>query len=312
MKHTNLDIANQQSTALKTVVATAVRIGRSKERQNQITKERQDQNKISKMKAAGVEQQCTVALLTKKFIHVERSVMNSMNECQSQQLEATDMMNSMTSMTTENEELRIKVIDLEVMVEDGHKLLHLSQLATPVTIIEKERKGQKGRPRWPLYMYNLIMEMLVNGTPPSSVNDNIIAHVTSLSPTTTIKELPSIWTIRRTRTVVLIIVEALAAYRLGKSNKWQQLFTDATTRRQTSFTNLAISIQEEGDDDLYTSLLLSCSICSPNETSEAVVMAIVNTLKDKGICWTNGVSVILPCLGWITISHQPTVCGCRN
>ena len=69
---------------------------------------------------------------------------------------------------------------------------------------------------------------------------------------------------------------------MGKSNKWQQLFTDATTRRQTSFTNLAISIQEEADDDLYTSLLLSCSIYSPNETSEAVVMAIVNTLKDKG------------------------------
>ena len=81
---------------------------------------------------------------------------------------------------------------------------------------------------------------------------------------------------------MLIIVEALAAYRLGKSNKWQQLFTDATTRQQTSFTNLAISIQEEEDDDIYTSLLLMCSIYSPNETSEAVVMAIVNALKDKG------------------------------
>ena len=69
---------------------------------------------------------------------------------------------------------------------------------------------------------------------------------------------------------------------MGKSKKWQQLFTDATTRRQTSFTNLAISIQEEEDDDILTSLLLSSNMYSPNETSEAVVMAIVNTLKEKG------------------------------
>ena len=111
------------------------------------------------------------------------------------------------------------MIDLEVEVAEGHKLLHQSQLATPVTIIEKERKGQKGRPRWPLYMYNLIMKMLVNSTPPFTVNDNILAHVTKFSPTTTIKELPSIWTIQRTHTVGLIIVEVLAACRLGKSNK---------------------------------------------------------------------------------------------
>ena len=148
--------------------------------------------------------------------------------------------------------------------------------------LKKERKGKKGRPRWPLYMYNLIMKMLVNSTPPFTVNDNILAHVTKFSPTTTIKELPSIWTIQRTHTVGLIIVEVLAACRLGKSNKWQQLFTDTTTRRQTAFTNFAISIPEEKDDDIYTSLLLSCSIYSPNGTSEAVVMAIIKSLKDKG------------------------------
>ena len=107
----------------------------------------------------------------------------------------------------------------------------------------------------------------------------VIAHVKAIAPTITINKLPSIWTIRGTRTVILIITEALAAYRLGKSKRWQQLFTDATTRGQTSFTNLAISIHEKEDDDIFTSLLLLCSIYSPNELSEAVVMSIVNTLK---------------------------------
>ena len=142
-----LEIGNQQSTELEARRATAFREGRMKERKNQSRIEHQDKTKISKMKALDVERQCAVASLTWKVVNLERGATNSMKKCQSQQLEATNMMNSMTSMTTENEELRNKVIDLEVKVEEGHKLLHLSQLATPVTIIEKERKGQKGRPR---------------------------------------------------------------------------------------------------------------------------------------------------------------------
>lgn len=184
----------------------------------------------------------------------------------------------MTTMN-DNKVLHIRVIDLKVEVQEGNKLLHLSNAAISFPIIEKERKGRKGRPRWPLYIYELIMEMLVKGTPPSSINGNIVAHVRSFCPTIIIKELPSIWTIRRTRTVLLIVVEAIAAYRLGRSKKWQQLFTDATTRRQTLFTNLAISIQEEDDDELLTPLLLSSSIYSPGEKTEVVVAVIVDTLK---------------------------------
>ena len=115
--------------------------------------------------------------------------------------------------------------------------------------------------------------------PLTAINGNIIAHVKSVSPIIIIKELPSIWTIWHTRTVLLIIVEALTAYCLRRIKKWQQLFTDATTRRLTSSTNLNISIQKEDDDDILISLLLSSSIYSLNETSEAVVIAIVNTLK---------------------------------
>ena len=52
----------------------------------------------------------------------------------------------------------------------------------------------------------------------------------------------------RARTVLLVIVQTLAAYRLGKAEKFGQLFQDATSRRQDSFQNLVISIEE---DELY-------------------------------------------------------------
>ena len=43
----------------------------------------------------------------------------------------------------ENKELRTRLVDLEVEVEEGHKMLGRSQTATPVSIIGKERKGNK-------------------------------------------------------------------------------------------------------------------------------------------------------------------------
>ena len=127
------------------------------------------------------------------------------------------------------------------------------------------------------------MEQLVNGTPPSSVNGNIVAHVKAFSPTTVVKELPSNWNICCTRAILLIVVQTLAVYCLGNSNKWKQLFIDGTSRRQTAYTNLAISIEEADDDEqMLTPLLLSSSIYATDETAETVVLAIENTVKEKG------------------------------
>ena len=92
------------------------------------------------------------------------------------------------------------------------------------------------------------MELLVNGTPPSAVNKNIISHIRRFCPKCDISELPSIWTIRRARSVLLIVVQTLSVYRLGGAKKRGQIFTDGTSRRQQSFQNLLISIEE---DELY-------------------------------------------------------------
>ena len=82
----------------------------------------------------------------------------------------------------------------------------------PIPFIGKVReKGTKGAPSWPLFVWEMVLENLVNGTPLSEVNENIRSIVERVSPGTVLKELPSIWTIRRTRTVLLVIVQALAA-----------------------------------------------------------------------------------------------------
>lgn len=120
---------------------------------------------------------------------------------------------------------------------------------SPIPIIGKVReKGTKGAPSWPLFVWEMVLEHLVNGTPPSAVNANIRSIVERVSPGTVIKELPSIWTIRRARTVLLVVVQALAAYRLAKADKWGQLHSDESERRQNNFQDLVISIEE---DDLF-------------------------------------------------------------
>lgn len=145
----------------------------------------------------------------------------------------------------ENATLREALAEMQALVDEQERRLDNLDKAVPIKVLQKTREGSKGRPRWGLDVWELIIEQLVNGTPPSAVNNNIISNVKKFSPTTKIKELPSIWTIRRARTVLLVIVQTLASYRLGKAGKWGQVNHDATARRQISFENLVISIEED-------------------------------------------------------------------
>ena len=115
----------------------------------------------------------------------------------------------------------------------------------PIKVIGKERIVNKGRPTCPMCIWELILEQLVKGTPPSLINSNIVAHVKKFLTSTKIKELPNIWKIRRARTVIMVVVQTLSAYRLSLADKWAQLFTDETSLQQMSFQKLAISVEED-------------------------------------------------------------------
>ena len=137
------------------------------------------------------------------------------------------------------------IMDLEHKLEEAEQKQSTAEDSIPIKVFGKIRKAKGGTSSWPSYVWEIIIEQLINGTPPSSVNANIMTMIKTFSPSTVIQELPSIWTIRRARTVLLVIVQTLAAYRIAKADKWEQLFTDGTSRRQISFQNLIISIEED-------------------------------------------------------------------
>ena len=140
------------------------------------------------------------------------------------------------------QEQRIK--ELEAIVKNqNHQLMELEdelnrkniqvqelEKAVPIKVFGKICDGQRGATSWPHFIWELILEQLVNGAPPSSVNSNIISFLHCFSPTTVIKELPSIWTICHGRMVLLVVVETLATYRLAKAKRWGQMFTDGSGR----------------------------------------------------------------------------------
>jgi hypothetical protein len=103
-----------------------------------------------------------------------------------------------------------QIVDLEVDIEEKYKQISELEGACPIQVCGKVRKGQHGATSWPLFIWELILEMLMNGTPPTAISANIVIFIQRFSPRIKIKETPSIWTVCRSRTVLLAVVETLA------------------------------------------------------------------------------------------------------
>ena len=115
------------------------------------------------------------------------------------------------------------------------------------------------------------------------------------------QELPRINFIPSCRKILRIIGQTLAAYHIGKVEKWDQLFSDGMVSPQTALQNLAIGIIYE---ELLCPLILSTSIILKEETYEQQVDSVLSTIAGCGIgcsggrrCW------IIHTLHTSTISH---------
>ena len=82
------------------------------------------------------------------------------------------------------------------LLEKIKNMMASMKAEVPIKSIGKERICNEGIPTWKIYIWELILEHLVNGTPPSLINNNIVAHVKKFLPLKKIKELTSIWTVR--------------------------------------------------------------------------------------------------------------------
>ena len=87
----------------------------------------------------------------------------------------------------ENVPLREVISRLIDLLEENEKKMETLKVEVLIKLLGKERIVNKGKPTWSMYILELILEQLVNGTPPSSINANIVAHVKKVLPSTKIK-----------------------------------------------------------------------------------------------------------------------------
>ena len=88
--------------------------------------------------------------------------------------------------------------------------------------------------KWPVHIVLLVCELLVNGTPPSSVPSNIQTMSAAMTGQE-VTEMPCIDFVRQCRVVVQNLNLTLAGLRLGEVDEWRQLFTYGTSRRKIAF-----------------------------------------------------------------------------
>ena len=242
----------EKDKAVSIAVKDAVKAAKAEERQHfsKVVEKEKKQNLT--LKGVLDKQKLLVTNLLNRSVFAERDAQRAHREAQQSARRSKDVQKVVESYESELKELkqenstyRNAIAEMDLLVEESARKLEKLELSVPIKEIKKIRTGRGGSSSWPLYIWDLILEQLVNGTPPSSVSANIHAHVKKFSPSTKITELPSIWTIRRVRSVLLIVCQTLAAYRLAKAGKWAQIFTDATSRRQVTFQNLLISVEED-------------------------------------------------------------------
>ena len=157
--------------------------------------------KIKLQEETLAKQQERITELLTRALTAEREGRQSAREASTSSQRADDIRvvnnsykEQIDTLQSQNNTFNSAIVELQDLLADSDRKLAAADAAVPIKVIEKEA-SKRGRSSWPLYIWDLILEQLVNGTPPSSVNANIVSHVKKFSPTTIIKELPSIWTI---------------------------------------------------------------------------------------------------------------------
>ena len=137
-------------------------------------------------------------------------------------------------------------------------------------------KQHGGKRTWLIWVVQMICELLVSGTPPGAVRDNISIMYWTLygkGP----EAMPSVNFIRECRIKVEVIGETITALRLASSKSWDQLWTDATSRRQVPFTALIVGMLDE--DNKIDPLVVSSYIFMEDERAETQAAGIIEKVS---------------------------------
>ena len=177
--------------------------------------------------------------------------------------------------------LEEEYVQLKSVHRDTKQLLNDHQekmdKITVLPAMKKMRAGRRGGLRWPIHIIQLICEQLVNGTPPSAIPSNLVTMYAING--SNLEEVPCVNFCRQCRTVVQIIGETLAAYRLGLAPVCPQAFFDGTSRRQIPFLNLIFGLLDESGN--VNPLTLSSCIFPEDESAESQVDAMIEKVCYK-------------------------------
>ena len=94
-----------------------------------------------------------------------------------------------------------------------------------------------------------------------------------------VQDIPRITFIWSFRTILLIIGETLAAYRIGKVDQWDQIFSDGTGRHHNALQNLSVGVI---DEERLHPLILSTSIIMKGDISKQKVDSVLSTIAVCG------------------------------
>ena len=132
---------------------------------------------------------------------------------------------------------------------------------------------------WTVQCDKLVMELLANRVPPTSIQASILAMARSFfHGHDIVYQLPCVKSIRNMRSTLLQTTKSLAAYGLGSTESWKQLHTDKTSRRQISLVNVVIGLL--GTDGVLRSICLLGSIIAEDSTAENQSHAIISSFNE--------------------------------
>ena len=119
----------------------------------------------------------------------------------------------------------------------------MSKEINSIPVIKRESLicSRGGGSKWPLWMFQLICKLIVNGTSPSSVPSKN-ASMKFLMHGSEVKDIPPLRFIWESLVVLKNISETLIFYRLNKAKKWEQSFTDESMRHQISLQDFVVAL----------------------------------------------------------------------
>jgi hypothetical protein len=133
---------------------------------------------------------------------------------------------------------------------------------------------------WTVQCNKLVIELLANRVPPTSIQASILAVARSFfHGHDIVRELPCVKSIQNMRSILLRTTKSLAAYQLGSADLWKQLHTDETSRRQISLVNVVVGLL--GTDGVLKLICLLESIIAEDSTAENQSRAIISSFNES-------------------------------